>query len=368
MIIGKRILGKAIATWLGPTGEAARRAVSQVRQRVTSASRTRLDFYFDIADAVELPRGPGGEPARRGVPGRARGPRRHAARVRRRSDAGAARRLTRSATRSSSPTTATSTSPARRNADAGAVRDVGTVLIRDRPARDQLRCALELGAAMWANDKQGDREAARHVGHRGARLGPADPQHELRRAAQGRPLPWARCSSYAGEWYWGIDRLPYLEAALARDSRLRCRARRDAAAQADRGAGRAVGEAADLRDVVLVPLAVLVPRARADRGRARAVRRAARAPADRADGRRAACRCRRSSACTSCATRSARPIGSASRSASCAIRSGAGVENCIAIAHWADSARQARSRSRSRRCAASGPRRATSPSTSTCAT
>src|SRR5437660_9636201 len=42
--------------------------------------------------------------------------------------------------------------------------------------------------------------------------------------------------------------------------------------------------AADLRAVVLVPLAVQLPRGRADRGSARAVRRAARAAPDPADG------------------------------------------------------------------------------------
>ena len=45
MIIAKRLRGKAIAAWLGPTGDAARRAFHRVR----GASRT-LDFYFDIGD------------------------------------------------------------------------------------------------------------------------------------------------------------------------------------------------------------------------------------------------------------------------------------------------------------------------------
>ncbi len=50
MIITKRLMGKAIATWLGPTGDAARRAVTEIRQRVTKAPK-RLDLYFDITDA-----------------------------------------------------------------------------------------------------------------------------------------------------------------------------------------------------------------------------------------------------------------------------------------------------------------------------
>src|SRR3954470_25074008 len=49
MIIAKRLKGKAIATWLGPTGNAARRALGQLRQKVTKEPR-RLDLYVDIAD------------------------------------------------------------------------------------------------------------------------------------------------------------------------------------------------------------------------------------------------------------------------------------------------------------------------------
>src|SRR4029079_14604176 len=51
MIIAKRLKGKAIAAWLGPTGDAARRALSRARQRITTAP-SRLDFYFDIADPM----------------------------------------------------------------------------------------------------------------------------------------------------------------------------------------------------------------------------------------------------------------------------------------------------------------------------
>src|SRR5690242_20516335 len=49
MIIAKRLKGKAIAAWLGPTGDAARRTVAGLRQQLTNQPR-RLDFYFDIAD------------------------------------------------------------------------------------------------------------------------------------------------------------------------------------------------------------------------------------------------------------------------------------------------------------------------------
>jgi len=57
MIIAKRLKGKAIATWLGPTGDAARRALSRARQRITNAPR-RLDFYSEIFAAIRAPSSP----------------------------------------------------------------------------------------------------------------------------------------------------------------------------------------------------------------------------------------------------------------------------------------------------------------------
>jgi hypothetical protein len=49
MIIAKRLKGKAIAAWLGPTGDAARRVADRVRQKISSAPR-KLELYFDITD------------------------------------------------------------------------------------------------------------------------------------------------------------------------------------------------------------------------------------------------------------------------------------------------------------------------------
>ena len=49
MIITKRLMGKAIAVWLGPTGDAARRAVTELREKVTKAPR-KLTLYVDVAE------------------------------------------------------------------------------------------------------------------------------------------------------------------------------------------------------------------------------------------------------------------------------------------------------------------------------
>ncbi len=214
MIIGKRILGKAIATYLGPTGEAARRAVSQVRQRVAGTSKTRVDFYFDIADAWSY------------VAAQA------ASRLAEAYPIELAIHIVTPPASDVDPMPLLRASqavrdcqqladyfdidfPGKKPADGNAVRDAGTVLIRDRPARDQLRAALELGAATWANDRkaltklQGVWGTEAHVS-----VPPilSSKYAELRKAGHYMGAMF----QFAGEWYWGIDRLPYLESALAR--------------------------------------------------------------------------------------------------------------------------------------------------------
>src|SRR5262249_36415760 len=107
--------------------------------------------------------------------------------------------------------------PGKREADSGAVRDVGTVLVRDRPARDQLRCALELAQAVWANDRK---QLTKLLGSWGTEshisVAPILNTNyaELRKAGHymGGML------RYGGEWYGSIDRLPYLERQLAKDA------------------------------------------------------------------------------------------------------------------------------------------------------
>ncbi|HUJ57433.1 MAG TPA: DsbA family protein [Kofleriaceae bacterium] len=214
MIIAKRLKGKAIATWLGPTGEAARRAVVGLRQRVTSAPR-RLDLYYDIADpwsylaaqvAERLVAAYGVElgfhvvtPPASDVDPAPAARTRHAVR-----DA----RLLAEFWDVEFPGT--------KEADSGAIRDVGTALVRERPAGDQLRCALELSRAMWAGDRK---QLARLLGTWGVEAhGSVAPilnarYAELRKAGHYQGAMF----QFAGTWYWGIDRVRHLEAALARE-------------------------------------------------------------------------------------------------------------------------------------------------------
>ncbi|MCW5802921.1 MAG: DsbA family protein [Deltaproteobacteria bacterium] len=106
--------------------------------------------------------------------------------------------------------------PGKREADSGMVRDLGTVLIRERPGAEQLRCVLELSAALWSGDKK---KLAALLGTWGADSHNSVPPilntayAALRKAGhyQGAML------RYGDTWYWGVDRLPYLERALAAD-------------------------------------------------------------------------------------------------------------------------------------------------------
>jgi 2-hydroxychromene-2-carboxylate isomerase len=215
MIIAKRLMGKAFATWLGPTGDAMRRAVVELKQRVTNAPR-RLDFYYDISDAwsylaaqavdrlvaaygVELAVHVVTPPAS-DVDGSPALRPKHAVR-----DAQLLAEYW------------NLDFPGKKEADSGAVRDVGTALVRARPAADQLRCILDFGHALWSNDRKA---IAKLLGTWGAEAHIAvapilnSNYAELRAAGhyQGAML------HYAGDWYWGIDRLGFLEEALARDT------------------------------------------------------------------------------------------------------------------------------------------------------
>jgi 2-hydroxychromene-2-carboxylate isomerase len=215
MIITKRLMGKAIATWLGPTGEAARRAVAEVRERVTGAPR-KLELYYDLTEPwsylaaqvasrllaaypVELEFHAITPPASDVDP--------------------FPLQRTKHAVRDALQLVGyyDLDFPGKREADPGMVRDVGTVLIRERPAREQLQAALELGHAMWSGDKKTLAKLLGswgHESHGGVAPILNSNYAELRKAGHymGAML------RYGGEWYWGVDRLRYLEAALARDT------------------------------------------------------------------------------------------------------------------------------------------------------
>ncbi len=214
MIIAKRLLGKAIATWLGPTGDAARRTVENVRERLGKQPRA-LDVYLDISDpwsyllAQAIARVTQAYPVEVAI---------HVV-TPPASDVDAAPNLRENHAVRDARQIAEYWNlefPATKSADPGRVRDVGTALIREREGADQLRAALELLDPMWANDRKRLGEALHAWGTESA--GSIAPilnakYAELRKAGH----YMGGMVRYKGQWYWGIDRLPFLETELARD-------------------------------------------------------------------------------------------------------------------------------------------------------
>jgi 2-hydroxychromene-2-carboxylate isomerase len=96
------------------------------------------------------------------------------------------------------------------------VRRAHAVLLEPRPREEQLQIAAELGEAVWRDD--GEALAAlvdSHGSLSGESVRPAlDANYAaLERAGHYQP----GMLYYGGEWYWGIDRLHYLEERLRRE-------------------------------------------------------------------------------------------------------------------------------------------------------
>jgi 2-hydroxychromene-2-carboxylate isomerase len=214
MIIAKRLKGKAIAAWLGPAGDAARRAALRVKQRVTSAP-SRLELYFDISDPWSYL---AAQAASRLI---AAYPVDFAFHVVTppASDVDPAPVLrAQHAARDAQQLAAywDVEFPGKREADSGMVRDIGTALIRPRPAAEQLRAALELTGALWTGDRK---QLVALLGTWGTDgHGSVAPILNTAYAALRKAGHYqGAMMQYGGDWYWGIDRLRHLEEALARD-------------------------------------------------------------------------------------------------------------------------------------------------------
>jgi 2-hydroxychromene-2-carboxylate isomerase len=96
------------------------------------------------------------------------------------------------------------------------VRRVHAVLLEPRPADEQLQIAVELGEALWRADGAALAVIVDRVGSiSGESVGPALEANyaALERAGHYQP----GMLYYGGEWYWGIDRLHYLEKRLRRE-------------------------------------------------------------------------------------------------------------------------------------------------------
>lgn len=96
------------------------------------------------------------------------------------------------------------------------VRRAHAVLLERRPAEQQLRVAAELGEAVWRDDGQA---LAAVVARYGSVSG-----EEVRTALEANYAALERAGHYqpgmlyyGGDWYWGLDRLHYLEQRLERE-------------------------------------------------------------------------------------------------------------------------------------------------------
>lgn len=214
MIFAKRLKGKAIAAWLGPAGDAARKAVATVKQQIDKSPK-RLDVYLDAADAwsyltaqaaTRLIEAYPVDIAVHIVTPPATDVNAHPAMR--------AKHAVRDAEQLAEYWDVDFT--AKKEADPGSVRDVNSSLIRERPAREQLRCALELMGALWANDKKA---LTKLLGVWGTEsTGSIAPILNTNYAALRKAGHYQGAMiAYGGEWFWGVDRLSHLEAMLAKD-------------------------------------------------------------------------------------------------------------------------------------------------------
>jgi 2-hydroxychromene-2-carboxylate isomerase len=91
--------------------------------------------------------------------------------------------------------------------------DLATSILAAATPKDFVHRAAEIGTALWANDAAALAEIART-------LEPADASTTAARVAEGDKLRQklghylGATFFYGGEWYWGVDRLHYLETRL----------------------------------------------------------------------------------------------------------------------------------------------------------
>ena len=213
MILAKRLRGRAIATFLGPAGEAARDLATTVRGKLRRDTSDTLDFYFDLADpwsflaaqvaqrlvaAYDVPLGfhyisaPATDVNPQPLMRLSHG-------VRDAKELAGYYNLD---------------FPGKKELDPGVLRRIGAALIVDRPATELLAAALELTDLLWRNDQTAMPLAlGKHAQESQITIPTVTAANyvELRKRGhyQGAML------SYRGRWYSAVDRLGYLEAALA---------------------------------------------------------------------------------------------------------------------------------------------------------
>jgi 2-hydroxychromene-2-carboxylate isomerase len=204
-----RLKAKAIAAWLGPAGDVARKTAGALRRR---GAPSRLDVYFDIADAWSYL---AAQVARRLVDAYGIELGFHVVTP---PAADVAAQPAMRATHAVRDCQLLADYydldfPGRKDADSGMVRDIGTALVKDRAPRAQLDAALALGDALWRGDRKALVALLGQLGQdaHGAVAPILNAAYNELREAGGYQ---AGTFAYAGQWY-GVDRVDHLEAALA---------------------------------------------------------------------------------------------------------------------------------------------------------
>jgi 2-hydroxychromene-2-carboxylate isomerase len=96
------------------------------------------------------------------------------------------------------------------------VRRAHAVLLEPRPAQESLQIAAALGEAIWRDDGKALAELVeRHGSVSGQDVRPALEANYAALARAGHYQPGM--IHYGGDWYWGIDRLQFLEERLQRE-------------------------------------------------------------------------------------------------------------------------------------------------------
>ena len=213
MTLRSRLRGAAISTFLG--ADAARHAVADLKRRATGAERA-VEFYFDLADPASYLAAQAAQRLTTAyqVPVRfhlVSGP---AADV----DPAPALRLAH-AIRDAHDLAARYDLdfPGRKPAEPAILKRAHQVLIRPRPDAEQLAVALELAHAVWKSEpKEITALMGRHGNDDQMSVAPflATAYGKLRAAGFFQGASFA----YGGDWYLGVERLPYLEARLAADT------------------------------------------------------------------------------------------------------------------------------------------------------
>jgi len=213
MTLRSRLRGAAINAYLG--ADAVRHSLADLKRRATGGARA-VDFYFDLADPASYLAAQAAQRLAAAYPIELR------------------------FTLVSPPAADVDPSPTLRPAHAirdalelagryelefpgkkplepGGLKRGYQVLIKDRPAADQLAVALAVAKALWTNDaKQLTALMGQHGHEDSMSVPPYLATHYDRMRAAG--FFTGGSFHYGGDWYLGVERVSYLEARLAADT------------------------------------------------------------------------------------------------------------------------------------------------------